>query len=172
MPSAVPSGKPLVESFSMATTAQQSADRQQIAQRIPGEKSSVPAFALFLGWLIPGGGHFLLGKYVRGTLLFVSILGLFLIGLGLQGKLDSFGADDLLDKLGFVGQLGSGLMFLLAKVMGWGASTVSITLQDYGTKFLLFAGLLNYISAIDAHALATGRKADLADDIVTVKRVA
>ena len=156
----------------MATTPQQQADtRRQIAQRIPGEKSSLPALALLAGWLIPGGGHFVLGKYIRGTLLFISILGLFIIGLGLHGKLDSIGADDLLEKLGFVGQLGAGIMFLLGKAMGWGAPTVLITLQDYGTKFLIFAGLLNVISAIDAHALASGRKHDLPNDAVTVKHV-
>ncbi|MEO6816166.1 MAG: DUF6677 family protein, partial [Edaphobacter sp.] len=30
---------------------------------------------------------------------------------------------------------------------------------DYGTKFMVVAGLLNVIAAVDAHSLATGRKA-------------
>jgi TM2 domain-containing membrane protein YozV len=58
--------------------------QQQIAQRVPGEKSSIPALALLLGWLIPGAGHMLLGKWIRGLLLFVSILGMVWIGLGLH----------------------------------------------------------------------------------------
>ena len=32
-------------------------------------KPTPPAMALFVGWLVPGGGHLLLGKYIRGLLL-------------------------------------------------------------------------------------------------------
>jgi hypothetical protein len=41
----------------------------------------------------------------------------------------------------------------------WGQASVTIALGDYGTKFLVVAGLLNVVSAIDAHSLACGRKA-------------
>jgi hypothetical protein len=133
--------------------------QQQIAQRVPGEKSSVPALALLLGWLIPGAGHMLLGKWVRGLLLFVSIVGMGLIGLGLQGKIYTPNTGDILDILGFAGQLGSGILYLIARVFGLGASSVVNTLADYGTKFLVVAGLLNLIAAVDAHSLANGRKA-------------
>lgn len=136
-------------------------DAQQIAQRIPGEKSSLPAMVLVAGWLIPGLGHLLLGKWVRALLLFVSILGMFLIGIGLQGKLYSPGTGDILDILGFVGQLGLGLLCGLAHWFGWGATSAVNTLADYGTKFIVVGGLLNYISAVDAHSLANGRKASL-----------
>jgi hypothetical protein len=134
-------------------------EAQQIAQRVPGEKSSFPALVLLAGWLIPGAGHLLLGKWVRGLLLFVSILGMYLIGLGMQGKIYSTSTGDILDILGFAGQLGLGLLYVLARVMSWGASTVTITLGDYGTKFLVVGGLLNLIAAVDAHSLANGRKA-------------
>jgi hypothetical protein len=135
------------------------ADAQQIAQRIPGEKSSLPAMVLLAGWLIPGLGHLLLGKWIRALLLFVSILGMFLLGLGLQGKIYSPGTGDILDILGFAGQLGLGLMCGLAHWLGWGASSAVNTLADYGTKFIVCGGLLNYIAAVDAHSLANGRKA-------------
>jgi hypothetical protein len=138
----------------MATSQQ-----AQIVQRVPGEKSSIPALALLLGWLIPGAGHILLGKYIRGLLLFVSILGMYLIGLGLHGKIYSPNTGDILDILGFAGQLGSGALYALAHVFGWGASAIVDTLADYGTKFLTVDGLLNLIAAVDAHSLANGRKA-------------
>jgi len=128
-------------------------------RRIPGETSNKPMLALILGWLIPGAGHFLLGKYIRGGLLFVSILGMFLIGLGMQGKVYMPNTGEILDILGFAGQLGLGLLFGLAHLMGWGASSVLITTGDWGTKFIVVAGLLNLISAVDAHSLANGRKA-------------
>lgn len=135
------------------------ADAQQVAQRIPGEKSSLPAMVLVAGWLIPGLGHLLLGKWVRALLIFVSILGLFLFGLGMQGKIYQAGSGDILDILGFAGQLGLGLICGLAHWLGWGASSSVNTLADFGTKFIVIGGLLNYMAAVDAHSLANGRKA-------------
>lgn len=134
-------------------------EAQPIAQRIPGEKSSLPALALVLGWLVPGAGHLLLGKWIRAFLLFVSILGMYLIGLALQGKIYSPSTGDILDILGFAGQLGLGLLYALAHWFGWGAASSVNTLADYGRAFLEVGGLLNIIAAIDAHSLANGRKA-------------
>jgi hypothetical protein len=134
-------------------------EAQQIAHRVPGEKSSVPALALLLGWLIPGAGHMLLGKWVRGLLLFAAIVTMYAIGLGLAGKVYTPNTGDVLDILNFAGQLGMGLLYVLARVFGWGATSVVNTLADYGTKFLVVAGLLNIVAAVDAHSLANGRKA-------------
>ena len=135
------------------------ADAQQVAQRIPGESSSLPAMVLVAGWLIPGLGHLILGKWVRALLLFLSILGMFLIGLAMQGKIYSPSSGDILDILGFAGQLGLGLLCGLAHWLSWGAASSVNTLADYGTKFIVVGGLLNYIAAVDAHSLANGRKA-------------
>jgi hypothetical protein len=121
--------------------------------------SSLPTLCLVAGWLVPGAGHFILRKPIRGALLFVAIVTMFAVGIGLQGKIYAPNTGDLLDILGFVGQLGSGLLYLLAKVFDWGQPSVTIALGDYGTKFLVVAGLLNVVSAIDAHSLANGRKA-------------
>ncbi len=140
----------------MATDAQQA---RPIAQPVPGEKSSLPAMVLIAGWLIPGLGHLLLGKWIRAVLLFVSIVGMFALGLALQGKVYSLATGDILDMLGFAGQLGLGLLAALMHWFGWGAASSVNTLADYGTKFLVCGGLLNYISAVDAHSLANGRKA-------------
>jgi hypothetical protein len=63
--------------------------------------------------------------------------------------------------LGFVGQLGMGLLYALARFFGWGAPSVVNALADYGTKLLVVGGLLNIIAAVDAHSLANGRKASL-----------
>jgi hypothetical protein len=86
---------------------------------------------------------------------------MYLIGLGLAGKVYTPNTGDMLDILGFAGQLGMGLLYLLARIFGWGAVSVVNALADYGTKFLVVAGLLNIIGAIDAHSLANGRKASL-----------
>jgi hypothetical protein len=133
-------------------------EAQQIAQRVPGEKSSIPAIALILGWLIPGAGHMLLGKWIRGLLIFISVLGMFLVGLSLQGKIYVPNTGEILDMLGFAGQLGLGLLYVLARAFSWGQATVVNTFGDWGTKFIVVGGLLNLISAVDAHSLANGRK--------------
>jgi hypothetical protein len=112
---------------------------------------------LIAGWLFPGAGHFLLRKWGRGALLAVSIIGMFVLGLAMKGKIYT-GAQDILDMLGFVGDLGNGLLFLLSRVFGLGADQVQVTTADYGTKFIVVAGLLNVIAAVDAHNLRTGRK--------------
>jgi len=113
---------------------------------------------LIAGWLVPGAGHFLLRKWGRGALLAGSILSMFAMGLAMQGKLYA-NAHDILDMLGFAGDLGSGLLYVVGRAMGLGAENVQLTTADYGTRFIVVAGLLNIIAAVDAHNLRTGRKA-------------
>lgn len=113
--------------------------------------------ALILGWLIPGAGHLLQKRWIRGGLLFVSISAMFVLGLMMQGKLYA-SANDVLDLLGLLGDLGTGLLFLISRMAGLGQSAVQVTTADYGTKFIVVAGLLNFIAAVDAHNLRIGRK--------------
>jgi len=46
----------------------------------------------------------------------------------------------------------------VSRQLGLGADSVQITTADYGTRFIVVAGLLNVIAAVDAHNLYTGRK--------------
>jgi hypothetical protein len=117
-----------------------------------------PVVALVAGWLVPGAGHLLLGKWVRAALLMVSIVGMFAIGVALQGKLYSPNTGEPLDMLGFAGDLGSGLLYLVGRLLGWGQAPVLVAVADYGNKFIEVAGLLNIVAAVDAHSLASGRK--------------
>jgi hypothetical protein len=118
----------------------------------------MPAMVLIAGWLIPGAGHFMLRKWIRGSLLLVSIVAMFSLGLALKGKIYTPNTGDLLDILNFAGDLGAGLLYVIARIFDLGSSSVQIATADYGTKFMVVAGLLNVISAVDAHSLATGRK--------------
>jgi len=113
---------------------------------------------LIAGWLVPGAGHFLLRKWGRGALLSVSILAIFSIGIAMQGEVYA-GARDILDMLCLAGDLGSGLLYIVSRAAGWGADQVTQTTGDYGTRFIVVAGLLNIIAAVDAHNIRTGRKA-------------
>jgi hypothetical protein len=123
----------------------------------PGLAERYVYLPLIAGWLVPGAGHFLLGKWGRGTLLAVSILSMFVLGLAMQGELYR-GAQDVLDMLGMVGDLGNGLLYVVGRALGLGANQVQVTTADYGTRFIVVAGLLNVIAAVDAHNLRTGRK--------------
>jgi hypothetical protein len=117
-----------------------------------------PVMALLAGWLVPGAGHLLLGKWVRASLLAASIICMFAIGIALNGKVYTPNTGDPLDMLGFAGDVGSGLLYGLARVLGWGQVAVQVAVADYGTKFIVVAGLLNVVAAVDAHSLASGRK--------------
>lgn len=120
--------------------------------------STQATMVLLAGWLVPGAGHFLLKKWIRGSLLLVSIVSMFSIGIALKGKIYSPNTGDLLDILNFAGDLGNGVLYFVARAFDLGASSVQIAIADYGTKFIVVAGLLNVVSAVDAHSLATGRK--------------
>jgi len=112
---------------------------------------------LIAGWLVPGAGHFLLRKWGRGALLAASILGMFVLGLAMQGKLYT-SAHEVLEFLGLIGDLGNGLLYIISRAMSLGADSVQVTTADWGTRFIVVAGLLNVIAAVDAHNLRTGRK--------------
>jgi hypothetical protein len=134
------------------------ATNAQVVTRVQGKSPVAPILILIAGWLIPGAGHFLLRKWGRGVLLLVSILAMFGIGLSLQGKVFAPNTSELLDILNFAGDLGTGALYFIARAADLGASSVQTAVADYGSKFIVVAGLLNVISAVDAHSLATGRK--------------
>ena len=114
--------------------------------------------APIVGWLIPGAGHLIQKRYVRGILLMVSVVAMFLIGLGLNGRVYGPNGGDILEMLGFVGDLGSGALYFLARIMGWGQAAAAHATADYGKTFVIVAGLLNFIAAADAHHIALGKK--------------
>jgi hypothetical protein len=112
---------------------------------------------LIAGWLVPGAGHFLVRKPIRGALLAVSIISMFALGLAMQGRLYT-SAQDIIAMLGVAGDLGAGLLYFVCRTFGLGGTPVQTTVADYGSKFIVVAGLLNIIAAVDAHNLRTGRK--------------
>jgi len=119
-------------------------------------KMSVVAPAL--GWLIPGAGHLIQRRWIRGLLLMASVVAMFLIGLASQGHIYLLNGGDILDILGFVGDLGAGGLYIVARTLDWGHGAIAHATADYGTKFLIVSGLLNLISAADAYHIAIVRK--------------
>lgn len=118
--------------------------------------------AVALAWLIPGGGHFLLKRTGRAALLLAAITSMFVCGLMMRGAMFQPASGDLLTTLintgGFVGDLCSGILYLMSVWLGYNQPDTAGAVHDYGTKFLVVAGLLNILAMVDAFEIATGRK--------------
>jgi hypothetical protein len=120
--------------------------------------TAMAVLAPAVGWLIPGAGHMIQKRWIRGILLLVSIVTLFLLGLAMQGRIYKANGGDILDILGFVGDVGAGGLYLLSLAMDWGQGAIAFATADYGTKFMIVAGLLNFIAIADAYHIAIGKK--------------
>ena len=118
--------------------------------------------AVVLGWLIPGAGHLLLKKTGRGVLLLLAVTGMFLCGLMMRGAMFHPQSGDLLTTLintgGFVGDICSGALYLLSVALNYNQPDMAGAVHDYGTKFLVTAGLLNLLAMVDVFEIAAGRK--------------
>jgi len=129
------------------------------AKAAPDEPVSLMSvLAPAVGWLIPGAGHMIQKRWIRGLLLFVSIVTLFLLGLAMQGRIYKANGGDILDILGFVGDVGAGALYIITFAMDWGQGAIAFATADYGTKFMIVAGLLNFIAIADAYHIAIGKK--------------
>jgi hypothetical protein len=117
---------------------------------------------LVLAWLIPGGGHFLLKRPGRGALLAACVVSTFVLGLMMRGALFSPQTGDILTTViyvgGFLANVMNGILYLLTSWLGYNQPDVAGHVHDYGTKFLVAAGLLNILAMVDAFEIATGRK--------------
>ena len=111
-----------------------------------------------VGWLIPGAGHLVQRRWTRGALLLCSICLMYVLGLLMQGHVYQPNSGDVLDILGFVGDVGAGGLYIITRALDLGQGAIQRATADYGTKFIIVAGLLNFISAADAYHIAMGKK--------------
>src|SRR5450432_1849101 len=122
------------------------------------EISTNSVLAPAIGWLIPGAGHLIQKRWIRGVLLMVSIGAMFILGLMMNGRVYKLNSGDILDMLGFVGDLGAGGLYIVARAMELGGGPAARATADYGKVFIIVAGLLNFISVADAYHIAIGKK--------------
>ena len=97
-----------------------------------------------MGWLIPGAGHLIQKRWIRGLLLMASIMTMFVLGLLMQGRVYCPNGGDILDILGFVGDVGAGGLYIVTRAHGWGHGAIAHATADYGTKYLIVAGLAEF----------------------------
>lgn len=121
-----------------------------------------PYLVLALAWLLPGAGHFLLGRRGRGALIAGSVLLMFILGLLMRGAMFHPASGDVLTTLiswgGFIGNLAAGFPYLLTVWLGYSQPDVAGHVYDYGAKFLVAAGLLNILAMVDVHEILKGKK--------------
>ena len=120
-----------------------------------------------LGWLVPGAGHIAQGKWGRGLLLGGAVWVMFVTGLlfgghlfGLTGRDD--GTNPLLQAAPAIANLGTGGLYLFCSLLGLNFAELPEQMRratfEYGNTFLWVAGLINYLSMLDAFDIAAGRK--------------
>ena len=111
-----------------------------------------------VAWLVPGLGHFLLGRKGRAILFFIAVGGLAIFGSVMRGNVFPPRSVDPFGTLGFLADAASGVFYLLARVFERAGPDVSRAAGDYGTRFIAAAGVVNLIAAFDAYEIATGRR--------------
>jgi hypothetical protein len=124
----------------------------------PPAKAEIPVLPLVAAGLLPGGGHFWQGRWGRGAILLGAVGLMFVAGLLMGGRFFRFEPGNFVETLGFLGDLCSGLLFIAAHLAGHQGAVASSPIADYGTKFLLVAGLLNVLCVLDAYDIAVGNK--------------
>jgi hypothetical protein len=119
------------------------------------------------GWLVPGLGHLLQGRWGRALILASAVWICFISGFLMGGHLFIYsgsepGSSSMLQIPPMIGNLGTGLLYIVCWLTGYGFShetaQAALPTFEYGWTFLLIAGLLNYLCMLDAFDIAAGRK--------------
>lgn len=113
---------------------------------------------LAAAWFVPGAGHLWLGRTRKGLIFLVTLTLMFAFGLWIEGRLFPFQFAEPLVALAAFADIGIGLPYFLARLLGTGDGVVTAITFEYGNAFLIVAGLLNMLVVLDAFDVAQGRK--------------
>jgi len=116
------------------------------------------AALMILGWLVPGLGHIAQRKFARGFAFLASILAMTALGLVMGGKIYPFQTENPLTILAFFADIGNGLVYILSRFLAFGLGDLRQSTFEFGTAYIAGAGLLNYLIALDAYDIASGKK--------------
>ena len=127
------------------------------------EETQLSARGVFLPLLgalmVPGAGHFMLGKRQRAVIFFAIVIIAVTIGCMLEGNLYRVVPNQPLIILATLGSMGMGLpYFILRFIFGYQGNVVGAG-YEYGSAFILTAGLMNLLLILDTWDLIRGRKA-------------
>ncbi|HZS07072.1 MAG TPA: DUF6677 family protein [Blastocatellia bacterium] len=133
-----------------------------VASQIAPVSPARTAAATVASLVLPGLGHILLGRVVRGVVIFTSIAVMFVLGFWMKGHLYKPEMGEWLTYLFTFCNLGIGLPYFICYLLNFGfelaQNQAAVFTYEYGNTFLLVAGLLNYLAMLDAFDIAVGRK--------------
>lgn len=121
-------------------------------------QSNNPTLISVAAWFVPGAGHLWQGRLQKGAVFLVAIPLMFALGIWLEGRLFPFEFSQPLVVLAAFATFGNGLPYFIATALGFGEGLVTAASYEYGNTFLIVAGLLNMLVALDAYDIALGRK--------------
>lgn len=133
-----------------------------MAAPVPASTGKTAA-AVIAAFVLPGLGHVVLGKMVRGALLGVVILLLFILGFAMEGHIYKPQQGEWLTWFFSALDAGLGLPYLICLAGDLGVQVTNeqaakVTFE-YGNTFLCVAGALNMLAAMDVYDIGIGRKA-------------
>lgn len=128
------------------------------AERPAARAESNPYVAAILAWLVPGAGHLLLGRRARGFAFLVIVLVTLWVGTRYDGNLYHVVPNQPLTLLATFACMGLGAPYFLLRFGIHYQGDILSAGYEYGTAFVLTAGLMNLLLVLDAWDIATGRK--------------
>jgi hypothetical protein len=154
------------------------ADDKKGAKTVPGGREEgeaqrrAPAMLLAVAWLVPGLGHWILGRRMRALVFGAVILCAFVTGVLLAGELGTPKPQNPFSWLATFACLGNGLLYIVRIVWlnGFGAvlggfpfglvggGNPSAAGFAYGNTFLYTGGLMNLLAVLDVSDIARGEK--------------
>ena len=109
-------------------------------------------------WAIPGAGHLWLGRRQKGIVFLIALPLMFALGLWIEGRIFPFEFSQPLVALAAFADIGIGLPYFAARLLGEGGGRVIAITYEYGNAFLIVAGLMTMLVVLDAFDVAQGRK--------------
>ena len=118
--------------------------------------------ACLAGFVVPGLGHIVLGKFVRGALIGGVIIAMFALGFVMEGHLDKPDPKEWLTWFFSFLDAGMGLPYFVCLLGDLGfqitpEQAAKVTFE-YGNTFFRIAGALNMLAVMDAYDIGIGRK--------------
>ena len=113
--------------------------------------------AVGCAWLVPGLGHWILGRKKNAYILCACIILSLLLGIYQGGDLFPFSGEGKFRAIGAFSQMGSGVFYFFARLVSERGTPLNVT-YDFGTIYFLIAGMLNWLAVIDAFDISVKRK--------------
>ena len=134
------------------------ADSVPASDAAAGRDYGLSIRAAVLAWAIPGAGHVYLGRRRLGVVFCAIVLAALAIGVSLDGNLSRVLPERPLSLLATLGTMGVGLAYFLLRFLAGYTGNVVASGFEYGSAFILTAGLMNLLLVLDAWDVSQGRK--------------